>query len=132
MSAEDNREQIEAAQAGTELQTVEKTSEYQAALEHEKEGYQSRLAALKVGKQDPASADRLQELVAGVDAELARLTKGSTSKPKTAPKPKTASKPKTAPKRKAAPKSSAVAKLGSAIKGKAAAANDKKQPAKES
>lgn len=85
MSAEDNRNQIEAATQATELQTVEKTAEYVQALEHEKQGYQARLAALADGKQDPASVERLTELVAGVDAELARLT-GSTDKPKSTPR----------------------------------------------
>ena len=73
MTAEDNREQIEAAEAASEVQTVEKTAEYQAALEHEKEGYQARLKQLSDGKTDLQSVERLNELVAGVDAELARI-----------------------------------------------------------
>lgn len=74
MSAEDNLEQIEAARQAAELRTVEKQSEYEAALEHEKEGYEARLARLSDGKPDQASRTELEQLVAGVDAELARVT----------------------------------------------------------
>lgn len=79
MSAEHNNEQREAALAATELQTVEKNAEYVAALEREKEGYQARLARLDDGKQDPADRERLEQLIAGVDAELERLAAGSTA-----------------------------------------------------
>jgi uncharacterized small protein (DUF1192 family) len=43
-----------------------------AALEEEKSGYQSRLAALKVGKRDRLDVDELGDRVKQVDAEIKR------------------------------------------------------------
>lgn len=60
--------------------TKERREAYLAALEHEKAGYEARLARLAAGKSDPRSKAELEELVKGVAAELARAKRGGKAK----------------------------------------------------
>lgn len=53
--------------------TKERTEAYVVALEHEKEGYKARIAALAAGKRDRLDKEQLTALVKGVDAEIARV-----------------------------------------------------------